>query len=166
MPTRTIHRPCGHRHRRRRSSSRRASVLDGYVADVRLVGDAQPDLAQSAIAAVREWRYTETLLNCTPVEVDDDGHGQLQPATASKARQPGPSYTSVAACAMFGRRTRRSNLSFSSVARQNHARVCSRNDRARGSSIAQYARACTLILRPLLSPPRSSAWKSRGPRRR
>jgi beta-lactamase regulating signal transducer with metallopeptidase domain len=43
--------------------------LDGYVADVRIVGDAQPDLAQSAVAAVREWRYTETLLNCTPVEV-------------------------------------------------------------------------------------------------
>ncbi len=43
--------------------------IDGFVADVRLVGDAQPDLAQSAIAAVREWRYTETLLNCAPVEV-------------------------------------------------------------------------------------------------
>ncbi len=42
---------------------------DGYVADVRLISDAQPDLAQSAIAAVREWRYTETLLNCKPVEV-------------------------------------------------------------------------------------------------
>jgi beta-lactamase regulating signal transducer with metallopeptidase domain len=42
---------------------------DGYVADVRLMGDAQPDLAQSAMAAVREWRYTETLLNCKPVEV-------------------------------------------------------------------------------------------------
>ena len=43
--------------------------IDGFVADVRVVGDAQPDLAQSAIAAVREWRYTETLLNCAPVEV-------------------------------------------------------------------------------------------------
>lgn len=43
--------------------------LDGYVADVRILGDAQPDLAQSAVAAVREWRYTETLLNCAPVEV-------------------------------------------------------------------------------------------------
>jgi beta-lactamase regulating signal transducer with metallopeptidase domain len=43
--------------------------VDGYVADVRIVGDAQPDLAQSAVAAVREWRYTETMLNCTPVEV-------------------------------------------------------------------------------------------------
>ena len=43
--------------------------VDGFIGDVRLVGDAQPDLAQSAIAAVREWRYTETLLNCAPVEV-------------------------------------------------------------------------------------------------
>lgn len=43
--------------------------VDGYVADVSLTGDAHPELAQSAIAAVREWRYTETLLNCAPVEV-------------------------------------------------------------------------------------------------
>ena len=43
--------------------------VDGYVADVNIVGDAQPDLALSAMAAVREWRYTETLLNCVPVEV-------------------------------------------------------------------------------------------------
>ncbi len=43
--------------------------VDGYIANVHPVGDAQPDLAQAAIAAVREWRYTETLLNCTPVEV-------------------------------------------------------------------------------------------------
>lgn len=42
---------------------------DGYVADISLTGDAHPDLAQSAVAAVREWRYTETLLNCAPVEV-------------------------------------------------------------------------------------------------
>ena len=46
--------------------------LDGFVADVAVVGDAQPDLAQSAVAAVREWRYTETLLNCAPVEVTMD----------------------------------------------------------------------------------------------
>ena len=43
--------------------------VDGYVADINIVGDAHPDLALSAIAAVREWRYTETLLNCAPVEV-------------------------------------------------------------------------------------------------
>lgn len=42
---------------------------DGYVANVTIIGEAQPDLAQSAIAAVREWRFTETLLNCKPVEV-------------------------------------------------------------------------------------------------
>ena len=43
--------------------------LDGYVADVEVLKSPQPELAQSAVAAVREWRYTETLLNCTPVEV-------------------------------------------------------------------------------------------------
>ena len=43
--------------------------VDGHVADVRLIGDPQPDLAQSAVAAVREWRYTQTMLNCAPVEV-------------------------------------------------------------------------------------------------
>ena len=43
--------------------------VDGYVADISVTGDAHPDLAQSAVAAVREWRYTETLLNCAPVEV-------------------------------------------------------------------------------------------------
>ena len=43
--------------------------LDGYIGDIRVLGDAQPDLAQAAIAAVREWRYTETLLNCQPTEV-------------------------------------------------------------------------------------------------
>lgn len=46
--------------------------VDGYVADVSVTGDAHPELAQSAIAAVREWRYTETLLNCAPVEVTMD----------------------------------------------------------------------------------------------
>ena len=44
-------------------------ALDGYITDIRLVGDAHPDLANSAIAAVREWHYSETLLNCAPVEV-------------------------------------------------------------------------------------------------
>ena len=43
--------------------------VDGYIADIDVVGDAHPDLAQSAVAAVREWRYTETLLNCAPVDV-------------------------------------------------------------------------------------------------
>jgi beta-lactamase regulating signal transducer with metallopeptidase domain len=55
--------------------------VDGYVAEVSVVGDAHPDLAQSAIAAVREWRYTETLLNCAPVEV-------MMDVTVNFARKP------------------------------------------------------------------------------
>ena len=42
--------------------------VDGYIGDIRILGDAHPELAQSAIAAVRQWRFTETLLNCTPAE--------------------------------------------------------------------------------------------------
>ncbi len=44
-------------------------ALDGYLTDISVVGDAHPDLANAAVAAVREWRYSETLLNCAPVEV-------------------------------------------------------------------------------------------------
>jgi beta-lactamase regulating signal transducer with metallopeptidase domain len=42
--------------------------LDGFLTDLQAVGNPQPELANSAIAAVREWRYSQTLLNCTPVE--------------------------------------------------------------------------------------------------
>ena len=42
---------------------------DGYPSDITIVGDAHPELAHAAIAAVRDWRYTETLLNCQPVDV-------------------------------------------------------------------------------------------------
>lgn len=44
-------------------------ALDGYITDISIVGDAHPDLANAAVAAVREWHYSETLLNCAPVEV-------------------------------------------------------------------------------------------------
>jgi hypothetical protein len=43
--------------------------LDGYIGDIRIIGDAHPELVHAAIAAVRDWRYTQTLLNCQPVEV-------------------------------------------------------------------------------------------------
>jgi beta-lactamase regulating signal transducer with metallopeptidase domain len=43
--------------------------LDGYINNIQTVGDAQPDLVNAAIEAVREWRFTQTMLNCTPVEV-------------------------------------------------------------------------------------------------
>jgi beta-lactamase regulating signal transducer with metallopeptidase domain len=44
-------------------------ALDGFITDIGVVGDAHPDFANAAIVAVREWHYTETLLNCAPVEV-------------------------------------------------------------------------------------------------
>jgi TonB family protein len=43
--------------------------LDGSVVDVRVVGEAHPDLAQAAIDAIRQWEFDSTLLNCVPVEV-------------------------------------------------------------------------------------------------
>jgi len=43
--------------------------VDGYLSDTQIIGEPQPDLAQAAIAAVRDWRFTETLLNCEPTEV-------------------------------------------------------------------------------------------------
>jgi beta-lactamase regulating signal transducer with metallopeptidase domain len=56
---------------------------DGYVNDLRLIGDAHPELAHAAIAAVRDWRYTQTLLNCQPVEV-------TMTVTTNFTRQPPP----------------------------------------------------------------------------
>jgi hypothetical protein len=44
-------------------------ALDGYITDIRIVGDSHPDFAASAVAAVREWKYTQTLLNCQPSDV-------------------------------------------------------------------------------------------------
>ena len=44
-------------------------ALDGFLTDISVVGEAHPDLANAAVAAVREWHYSETLLNCAPVEV-------------------------------------------------------------------------------------------------
>jgi TonB family protein len=42
---------------------------DGYVSEVDVAGEAHPELANAAIAAVRDWRFTRTLLNCAPVPV-------------------------------------------------------------------------------------------------
>jgi beta-lactamase regulating signal transducer with metallopeptidase domain len=44
-------------------------ALDGYLTDISVEGEAQPEMASAAVAAVREWLYTETLLNCQPVDV-------------------------------------------------------------------------------------------------
>jgi TonB family protein len=41
----------------------------GDVEDVRVIKSPHPELGQAAIEAVRQWQFTQTLLNCMPVEV-------------------------------------------------------------------------------------------------
>lgn len=43
---------------------------DGYVKNIEVREGADSDLAYAAVTAVREWRFSQTILNCTPVEVD------------------------------------------------------------------------------------------------
>ena len=44
--------------------------VDGFVASsAAVVGDADPALANAAIAAVNQWGFTPTLLDCQPIEV-------------------------------------------------------------------------------------------------
>ena len=43
---------------------------DGVMRDIQVISPAQhPDFDAAAIAAVRQWRFSQTLLNCVPVEV-------------------------------------------------------------------------------------------------
>jgi TonB family protein len=42
---------------------------DGTNQDVRVLDSPHTDLSSAAIDAVRQWTYTSTLLNCTPIEV-------------------------------------------------------------------------------------------------
>ena len=44
-------------------------AVDGSVRNVAVTKSAHQDLDRSAIEAVKQWQFTETLLNCTPVEV-------------------------------------------------------------------------------------------------
>jgi hypothetical protein len=62
-------------------------VLQAIVPAWQPVEPAQPDLAQAAVAAVRQWQFTPTLLNCVAVEVPITVHvkfsldsANLQPA--------------------------------------------------------------------------------------
>ena len=44
---------------------------DGFVRDARAAEPgADPDFLASAIAAVQQWQFTPTLLNCVPIEVE------------------------------------------------------------------------------------------------
>jgi TonB family protein len=42
---------------------------DGTVRDVRVLSSPHPDLDRAATDAVRQWEFTPTILNCTPVDV-------------------------------------------------------------------------------------------------
>jgi TonB family protein len=42
---------------------------DGTVRDVRVVSTPHPDLERAAVDAVRQWEFTPTILNCTPIDV-------------------------------------------------------------------------------------------------
>ena len=42
---------------------------DGTVQEVRNVNGPHPDLETAAVAAVRQWQFTPTLLNCEPIDV-------------------------------------------------------------------------------------------------
>jgi TonB family protein len=42
--------------------------IDGTVRDVQ-VSSGDPDLGSAATEAVRQWEFSPTYLNCTPVEV-------------------------------------------------------------------------------------------------
>ena len=42
---------------------------DGTVREVRVVSSPHPDLDRAAADAVRQWEFTPTFLNCTPIEV-------------------------------------------------------------------------------------------------
>ncbi|HXI29247.1 MAG TPA: TonB family protein, partial [Vicinamibacterales bacterium] len=42
---------------------------DGTVTDLSVVSGAQPELDNAAMEAVRQWEFSTTFLNCTPVDV-------------------------------------------------------------------------------------------------
>jgi TonB family protein len=52
---------------------------DGAIRDVRAVSPAHPDFEAAAIEAVRQWRFTQTLLNCVPIEVSMTVHVNFVP---------------------------------------------------------------------------------------
>ena len=52
---------------------------DGWPRDIRVLKSAHPDFDAAAIEAVRQWRFSRTLLNCVPVEVSMTVHVNFVP---------------------------------------------------------------------------------------
>jgi TonB family protein len=42
---------------------------DGTIRDARVLNSPHPALESAAVVAVRQWQFSPTLLNCTPIEV-------------------------------------------------------------------------------------------------
>ena len=42
--------------------------VDGFVTDLQVVGESQPEFVNAALEAIREWKFSPTLLNCSRVE--------------------------------------------------------------------------------------------------
>jgi TonB family protein len=42
---------------------------DGTIKDVQVTSSPDPDLGNAAVEAVRQWQFSSTLLNCTPIDV-------------------------------------------------------------------------------------------------
>ena len=52
---------------------------DGAIGARRVVTPAHPDLDAAALEAVRQWRFSQTLLNCVPIEVSMTVHVNFVP---------------------------------------------------------------------------------------
>jgi TonB family protein len=52
---------------------------DGAFRELRVATPAHPDFEAAALEAVRQWRFSQTLLNCVPVEVSMTVHVNFVP---------------------------------------------------------------------------------------
>jgi TonB family protein len=64
--------------------------VDGAVRTVQMVEATNADFDQAAQDAVRQWRFTPTLLNCVPVEVEMNVLTTFRPETAPPPPPPPP----------------------------------------------------------------------------
>lgn len=64
--------------------------IDGSVKSVDTIDAANREFEQAAIDAVKQWRFTPTLLNCVPIEVEMDVLTRFSPASMSPPPPPPP----------------------------------------------------------------------------
>ena len=64
--------------------------LDGAVKEVHTVEATNSEFEQAATEAVRQWRFTQTLLNCVPIEVEMNVLSSFRPESAAPPPPPPP----------------------------------------------------------------------------